>query len=463
MGFFDDYDANFNDKRAQLGTGAFSTVYRCVNKETGEVNAVKVIALKSLKSTDINKIQREIRICTELDHDNIVRLRNSYHDQTHFYIVFEFVSGGELFDEIVKRKFYNEKDASVSMRQILSALKHCHDRKVIHRDLKPENLLLASHEADAPIKITDFGLAVIMEHGPSYFGFAGTPGYLSPEVIRRVPYDTAVDVWACGVILYILLVGYPPFWEEDQKKLYQQIKKCEFDFPSPEWDTVTDEAKGLIRTMLNPDPKKRPTVDALLKHPWFTSADVPSHLHRQGTIDQLKKFNAKRKLKGGINAVIGMRRIASLVSSMSSDKKSPGKSSSTSSVVKFSSSDKVKAVSEKLLHAIDNKQWDMYTDLVDENLTCFEPEAHGELVTGLDFHKFFFENGTATCKSTLQNVNVKVIGDTAIHTSTRLVQCSQDGKVSTAKFEETRIWNSQASSKFGWKLMHFHRSNCSTN
>eukprot|EP00055_Hartaetosiga_balthica_P004701 m.12778 g.12778 ORF g.12778 m.12778 type:complete len:461 (-) comp4057_c2_seq1:138-1520(-) len=457
MGFFDDYDANFSDKRSQLGTGAFSVVHRCVNKQTGEVNAVKVIALQSLKSNDVNKIQREIRICTELDHENIVRMRQAYHDNTHFYLVFEFVSGGELFDEVVTRKFYNEKDASTLMRQIFSALKHCHDKNIIHRDLKPENLLLASREKDAPVKITDFGLAVIMEHGPSYFGFAGTPGYLSPEVIRRVPYDTAVDVWACGVILYILLVGYPPFWEEDQKKLYQQIKAGDYDFPSPEWDTVTDEAKNLIRDMLHLDPKKRPTVDKLLANPWIASTDVPSKLHRQGTIDQLKKFNAKRKLKGGINAIIGMKRIASLVS----DRKLSLKNvvSNTSTEMPTNPEAKVKLLAERLVQAIDEKKWEDYTNLVDEKLTCFEPEAHGDFVTGLDFHKFFFENGATKQKSHVQNVSVNMLGSTAIHTCTRLVQSSDsEGAVSTTKYEETRVWACQGDSMFGWKVIHIHRS-----
>nr|5IG1_A Chain A, CAMK/CAMK2 protein kinase [Salpingoeca rosetta]5IG1_B Chain B, CAMK/CAMK2 protein kinase [Salpingoeca rosetta] len=307
--FFDLYDVDLKDKRSVIGKGAFSTVHRCVNKRTGEVCAVKVIALKSLRSSEINKIKREIGICSSLQHEHIVSMRRAFRDESHFYLVFEYVSGGELFDEIVTRKFYNEKDASACMHQILSALQHCHSKNIIHRDLKPENLLLASKDPNAPVKITDFGLAVIMEQGPTYFGFAGTPGYLSPEVIRRVPYDTAVDVWACGVILYILLVGYPPFWEEDHQKLYAQIKNCQYDFPSPEWDSVTTAAKELIKAMLEPNPKRRPTVQELLQHPWIARRDVPGSVHRQATLEELKKFNARRKLKGGVNAVIGVSKM----------------------------------------------------------------------------------------------------------------------------------------------------------
>ncbi|CDQ93125.1 unnamed protein product, partial [Oncorhynchus mykiss] len=132
-------------------------------------------------------------------------------------------------------------------------------------------------------------------------GFAGTPGYLSPEVLRKDPYGKAVDLWACGVILYILLVGYPPFWDEDQHRLYQQIKAGAYDFPSPEWDTVTPEAKDLINKMLTINPAKRITASEVLKHPWISHrSTVASCMHRQETVECLKKFNARRKLKGAI-------------------------------------------------------------------------------------------------------------------------------------------------------------------
>uniref|UniRef100_A0ACB8ETA8 Calcium/calmodulin-dependent protein kinase type II subunit gamma n=1 Tax=Sphaerodactylus townsendi TaxID=933632 RepID=A0ACB8ETA8_9SAUR len=167
---------------------------------------------------------------------------------------------------------------------------------------EPENLLLASKCKGAAVKLADFGLAIeVQGEQQAWFGFAGTPGYLSPEVLRKDPYGKPVDIWACGVILYILLVGYPPFWDEDQHKLYQQIKAGAYDFPSPEWDTVTPEAKNLINQMLTINPAKRITADQALKHPWVCQrSTVASMMHRQETVECLRKFNARRKLKGAI-------------------------------------------------------------------------------------------------------------------------------------------------------------------
>ncbi|XP_063968879.1 calcium/calmodulin-dependent protein kinase type II subunit alpha-like [Lytechinus pictus] len=162
----------------------------------------------------------------------------------------------------------------------------------------PENLLLASKLKGAAVKLADFGLAIELDNGEQWYGFAGTPGYLSPEVLRKDPYGKPVDIWACGVILYILLVGYPPFWDEDQHRLYSQIKTGAYDYPSPEWDTVTPEAKNLIDMMLTVNPTKRISACQALKHPWIHNRDgYASTVHRQETVECLKKFNARRKLK----------------------------------------------------------------------------------------------------------------------------------------------------------------------
>ncbi|KAF7252383.1 Calcium/calmodulin-dependent protein kinase type II subunit delta, partial [Varanus komodoensis] len=240
-----------------------------------------------------------------------------------FYVI-NRVTGGELFEDIVAREYYSEADASHCIQQILEAVLHCHQMGVVHRDLKPENLLLASKSKGAAVKLADFGLAIeVQGEQQAWFGFAGTPGYLSPEVLRKDPYGKPVDMWACGVILYILLVGYPPFWDEDQHRLYQQIKAGAYDFPSPEWDTVTPEAKDLINKMLTINPAKRINASEALKHPWICGvkwsnrdlvvevvvtvivsifgdkqrSTVASMMHRQETVDCLKKFNARRKLK----------------------------------------------------------------------------------------------------------------------------------------------------------------------
>ncbi|KFQ24489.1 Calcium/calmodulin-dependent protein kinase type II subunit alpha, partial [Merops nubicus] len=256
---------------SSLPRGAFSIVRRCVKVLAGQEYAAKIINTKKLSARDHQKLEREARICRLLKHPNIVRLHDSISEEGHHYLIFDLVTGGELFEDIVAREYYSEADASHCIQQILEAVLHCHQMGVVHRDLKPENLLLASKLKGAAVKLADFGLAIEVEGDQqAWFGFAGTPGYLSPEVLRKDPYGKAVDLWACGVILYILLVGYPPFWDEDQHRLYQQIKAGAYDFPSPEWDTVTPEAKDLINKMLTINPSKRITAAEALKHPWIS-------------------------------------------------------------------------------------------------------------------------------------------------------------------------------------------------
>uniref|UniRef100_A0A673WR65 Calcium/calmodulin-dependent protein kinase type II delta chain n=1 Tax=Salmo trutta TaxID=8032 RepID=A0A673WR65_SALTR len=282
-----------------INTGAFSIVKRCMRISSGQEYAAKIINTKKLSARDHQKLEREARICRLLKHPNIVRLHDSISEEGFHYLVFDLVTGGELFEDIVAREYYSEADASHCIQQILEAVLHCHQTGVVHRDLKPENLLLASKLKGAAVKLADFGLAIeVQGDQQAWFGFAGTPGYLSPEVLRKDPYGKPVDMWACGVILYILLVGYPPFWDEDQHRLYQQIKAGAYDFPSPEWDTVTPEAKDLINKMLTINPAKRVTATDALKHPWICQrSTVASMMHRQETVECLRKFNARRKLK----------------------------------------------------------------------------------------------------------------------------------------------------------------------
>ncbi|XP_043095959.1 calcium/calmodulin-dependent protein kinase (CaM kinase) II beta 1 isoform X25 [Puntigrus tetrazona] len=316
----------------ELGKGAFSVVRRCVKLSTGQEYAAKIINTKKLSARDHQKLEREARICRLLKHPNIVRLHDSISEEGFHYLLFDLVTGGELFEDIVAREYYSEADASHCIQQILEAVLHCHQMGVVHRDLKPENLLLASKCKNAAVKLADFGLAIeVQGDQQAWFGFAGTPGYLSPEVLRKEAYGKPVDIWACGVILYILLVGYPPFWDEDQHKLYQQIKAGAYDFPSPEWDTVTPEAKNLINQMLTINPAKRITAQEALKHPWVCQrSTVASMMHRQETVECLKKFNARRKLKGAILTTMLVSRNFSAAKSLL-NKKADVKESSDSS------------------------------------------------------------------------------------------------------------------------------------
>ncbi|XP_078095596.1 calcium/calmodulin-dependent protein kinase type II subunit beta isoform X49 [Mustelus asterias] len=468
----------------ELGKGAFSIVRRCVKLSTGQEYAAKIINTKKLSARDHQKLEREARICRLLKHSNIVRLHDSISEEGFHYLVFDLVTGGELFEDIVAREYYSEADASHCIHQILDSVNHIHQHDIVHRDLKPENLLLASKCKGAAVKLADFGLAIeVQGEQQAWFGFAGTPGYLSPEVLRKEAYGKPVDIWACGVILYILLVGYPPFWDEDQHKLYQQIKAGAYDFPSPEWDTVTPEAKNLINQMLTINPAKRITATEALKHPWVCQrSTVASMMHRQETVECLKKFNARRKLKGAILTTMLATRNFSAAKSLL-NKKADGvkepqttvihnpvdgiKESSDSSNTTIEDED-VKArkqeiikLTEQLIEAINNGDFEAYAKICDPGLTSFEPEALGNLVEGMDFHRFYFENllskNSKPIHTTILNPHVHLIGeDAACIAYIRLTQYIDiQGRPRTTQSEETRVWHRRDSK---WQNVHFHCS-----
>nr|XP_056705132.1 calcium/calmodulin-dependent protein kinase type II subunit gamma isoform X11 [Euleptes europaea] len=558
----------------ELGKGAFSVVRRCVKKSASQEYAAKIINTKKLSARDHQKLEREARICRLLKHPNIVRLHESISEEGFHYLVFDLVTGGELFEDIVAREYYSEADASHCIHQILESVNHIHQHDIVHRDLKPENLLLASKCKGAAVKLADFGLAIeVQGEQQAWFGFAGTPGYLSPEVLRKDPYGKPVDIWACGVILYILLVGYPPFWDEDQHKLYQQIKAGAYDFPSPEWDTVTPEAKNLINQMLTINPAKRITADQALKHPWVCQrSTVASMMHRQETVECLRKFNARRKLKGAIlttmlvsrNFSVGGRQSSAPASATLSaaaglaeqaaksllNKKSDGVKGSTESCNTTTEDEDLKApplsigdsgsmlegrshseskpqteslqsqlslcysattatqsceekllawdsprqtveldraqsepdltpvvpfmlnspplrkqeiikITEQLIEAINNGDFEAYTKICDPGLTSFEPEALGNLVEGMDFHKFYFENllskNSKPIHTTILNPHVHVIGDDAACIAyIRLTQyIDGQGRPRTTQSEETRVWHRRDGK---WLNVHYHCS-----
>ncbi|KAM4525190.1 calcium/calmodulin-dependent protein kinase type II subunit gamma isoform 8-T8 [Odontesthes bonariensis] len=518
----------------ELGKGAFSVVRRCVKKSSGQEYAAKIINTKKLSARDHQKLEREARICRLLKHPNIVRLHDSISEEGFHYLVFDLVTGGELFEDIVAREYYSEADASHCISQILESVNHIHQHDIVHRDLKPENLLLASKMKGAAVKLADFGLAIeVQGDQQAWFGFAGTPGYLSPEVLRKDPYGKPVDIWACGVILYILLVGYPPFWDEDQHKLYQQIKAGAYDFPSPEWDTVTPEAKNLINQMLTINPAKRITAEQALKHPWVCHrSTVASMMHRQETVECLRKFNARRKLKGAIlttmlvsrNFSVGRQHTNSAAAASSTaslaqeacksllNKKSDSAKESQSTVVhnppdgvkgstesnatndeeemkgrKADSSalsqssaaeemppllpspqsspatrkQEIIKITEQLIEAINNGDFEAYTRICDPGLTSFEPEALGNLVEGMDFHKFYFENllskNSKPVHTTLLNPHVHLIGeDAACIAYIRLTQfVDSTGRPRSSQSEETRVWHRRDGK---WLNVHFHCS-----
>uniref|UniRef100_A0A8C8JLP4 calcium/calmodulin-dependent protein kinase n=1 Tax=Oncorhynchus tshawytscha TaxID=74940 RepID=A0A8C8JLP4_ONCTS len=622
----------------ELGKGAFSVVRRCVKLCTGQEYAAKIINTKKLSARDHQKLEREARICRLLKHSNIVRLHDSISEEGFHYLLFDLVTGGELFEDIVAREYYSEADASHCIQQILEAVLHCHQMGVVHRDLKPENLLLASKCKNAAVKLADFGLAIeVQGDQQAWFGFAGTPGYLSPEVLRKEAYGKPVDIWACGVILYILLVGYPPFWDEDQHKLYQQIKAGAYDFPSPEWDTVTPEAKNLINQMLTINPAKRITAQEALKHPWVCQrSTVASMMHRQETVECLKKFNARRKLKGAVltamlvsrnfsgkccvnthtysllrveparpqtpqtnstkNSIVTspkgnvptpvlvftfnppsslcpsessdssntvededtverpvkvahfhsyplppappatklsdlfgvvrkasgpmsdgegatstpppplanpsvaasppmahtpmqLSRLSDLVSNVrgrlpqplppsnlrprgrggtsprptpsSHPTSPPSMSPSSLSLTSQTRKQEIIKITEQLIEAVNNGDFEAYAKICDPGLTSFEPEALGNLVEGMDFHRFYFENllskNSKPIHTTILNPHVHLIGeDAACIAYIRLTQfVDGQGHPRSSQSEETRVWHRRESK---WQNVHFHCS-----
>ncbi|XP_041440928.1 calcium/calmodulin dependent protein kinase (CaM kinase) II beta L homeolog isoform X19 [Xenopus laevis] len=517
----------------EIGKGAFSVVRRCVKLCSGHEYAAKIINTKKLSARDHQKLEREARICRLLKHPNIVRLHDSISEEGFHYLIFDLVTGGELFEDIVAREYYSEADASHCLHQILESVCFTHSCDIVHRDLKPENLLLASKCKGAAVKLADFGLAIeVQGEQQAWFGFAGTPGYLSPEVLRKEAYGKPVDIWACGVILYILLVGYPPFWDEDQHKLYQQIKAGAYDFPSPEWDTVTPEAKNLINQMLTINPTKRITAHEALKHPWVCQrSTVASMMHRQETVECLKKFNARRKLKGAIlttmlatrNFSVGRQTTApatittaatstalglveqgtkSLLNKKTdvgkpqtnSTKNSAGVTSPKGPIppaaletqttvihnlvdgIKESSDsthtnpedEEMKArkqeiikITEQLIEAVNNGDFEAYAKICDPGLTTFEPEALGNLVEGIDFHRFYFENllskNNKPIHTTILNPHVHVVGeDAACIAYIRLTQyIDTQGRPRTSQSEETRVWHRRDGK---WQNVHFHCS-----
>uniref|UniRef100_A0A8C9DS07 calcium/calmodulin-dependent protein kinase n=1 Tax=Prolemur simus TaxID=1328070 RepID=A0A8C9DS07_PROSS len=455
--------------------GAFSVVRRCVKLCTGHEYAAKIINTKKLSARDHQKLEREARICRLLKHSNIVRLHDSISEEGFHYLVFDLVTGGELFEDIVAREYYSEADASHCIQQILEAVLHCHQMGVVHRDLKPENLLLASKCKGAAVKLADFGLAIeVQGDQQAWFGFAGTPGYLSPEVLRKEAYGKPVDIWACGVILYILLVGYPPFWDEDQHKLYQQIKAGAYDFPSPEWDTVTPEAKNLINQMLTINPAKRITAHEALKHPWVCQrSTVASMMHRQETVECLKKFNARRKLKVSHwplppgTAVLPCAPMAPVLEGRRPGGFPAGPESSDSANTTIEDEDakarkqEIIKTTEQLIEAVNNGDFEAYAKICDPGLTSFEPEALGNLVEGMDFHRFYFENllakNSKPIHTTILNPHVHVIGeDAACIAYIRLTQyIDGQGRPRTSQSEETRVWHRRDGK---WQNVHFHCS-----
>ncbi|GLD99198.1 hypothetical protein PINS_up007916 [Pythium insidiosum] len=240
-----------------IGSGTFSVVREAIHKPSGQKYAIKCIKREGLTAEDIEALTTEVAILKQMNHPNIMILHDFFQEEKFYYLVTEFMEGGELFDRIVEKSYYSEREARDLVKLLLESIKYCHDANVVHRDLKPENLLLTSKDDDASIKLADFGFAKKIEFDTAGLATAcGTPGYVAPEILEGQQYGKAVDIWSIGVITYILLCGYPPFHDDNHNALFKKIKRGKYQFDSPYWDHVrttprTLSARCLSSTLLS--------------------------------------------------------------------------------------------------------------------------------------------------------------------------------------------------------------------
>ncbi|XP_040829324.1 calcium/calmodulin-dependent protein kinase type IV isoform X2 [Ochotona curzoniae] len=309
---------DFFEVESELGRGATSIVYRCRQKGTQKPYALKVLK----KTVDKKIVRTEIGVLLRLSHPNIIKLKEIFETPTEISLVLELVTGGELFDRIVEKGYYSERDAADAVKQILEAVAYLHENGIVHRDLKPENLLYATPAPDAPLKIADFGLSKIVDHQVLMKTVCGTPGYCAPEILRGCAYGPEVDMWSVGVITYILLCGFEPFYDErGDQFMFRRVLNCEYYFISPWWDEVSLNAKDLVRKLIVLDPRKRLSTFQALQHPWVTGK-AANFVHMDTAQKKLQEFNARRKLKAAVKAVVASSRLGSASSSHATSQES---------------------------------------------------------------------------------------------------------------------------------------------
>lgn len=295
-----------------LGSGAFGEVRLCLHKDTQTQRAVKVLRKNLLDDKEMDMLKNEIAILKDMDHPNIVTMYEFLEDEKRIYIVTEICKGGELFDEILNKSKFDEKDAAIVMRQLLSAINYCHKKSVVHRDLKPENMLLEHDKDLEKLKIVDFGTSLTFDPDRALDEKLGTAYYIAPEVIKK-SYNEKCDLWSCGVIMYILLSGEPPFNDPkaDNEAIMKKVEKGKYDISKGVWKTVSKEAKDLIKKLLTFKPEDRISAEEALKHPWLSELKVEVDAATAGSaLTNLKLFRSDQKLKAAAAAYIGSQLIS---------------------------------------------------------------------------------------------------------------------------------------------------------
>jgi serine/threonine protein kinase len=303
----------------KVGSGATADVYKGKSKIRGETTtvAVKVIDKQKFSKREQEALANEVTFLKQCSHNNIIRFYNFFDEEpTKCYLVLELVTGGELFDRISAKTVYNEKDARDLVQTLLDILVHLEEHKIAHRDLKPENLLLKNNESDSDIVLIDFGFAAHCE-GRELKDQCGTPNYVAPEILGKRPYGVEVDLWSAGVIAYIILGGYPPFYADTQSELFKKIARCDYAFDPEWWSPVSDAAKDLIKKMLVVKQDKRLKPSACLRHEWFLSSNNEMmERHLEKSLKGIRLFNAKRKFKGAVKAIIMTNKLKKLISGL---------------------------------------------------------------------------------------------------------------------------------------------------
>lgn len=295
----------YNVDKKKLGEGSYGTVSKATHKETGSIRAVKTISIAQMKNQ--SRLQREVDIMSALDHPNIIKLYDSFEDSRAIYLVMEICEGGEMFDAIIEAGHFGEKDAAVLVQQICRAIYYMHENKYCHRDLKPENFLFTKKGPpkgntpvkDNTLKVIDMGLACTMEKDKQLTTKAGTPYYVSPQVLQG-KYNEKCDMWSIGVIMYVLLCGYPPFYGDSDSEVLAKVKLGNFSFNAQDWKGVSEDAKTLIRNLLKMNEADRLSASAALKDTWIVDkapkAEASTKLPDK-FIGSLRGFRSANKLK----------------------------------------------------------------------------------------------------------------------------------------------------------------------
>ena len=294
-----------------IGEGTFGKVWRAIKKSTGEEFAIKSIDKSTLDQDGVNSLHLEIEIIRQVDHPNIVRAYEFFDEQKYIYIVMEIMRGGEMFDIIVEKDHYSEREAADAIRPVIDAVKYCHEMGIVHRDLKPENLLYSTDDSEGIIKVSDFGLARFYDDDLMTTA-CGSPSYVAPEILMGKGYGLEVDYWSIGVIIYTMLCGFLPFIEDTNEALFEIIKTGQYEFTSPFWDNISDLAKDLIRQCLRVNPRERITAKNMLIHPWIVGTFNPK-INMPDVTNKIRGSNSRRKFRKFGHAAIASNRFMNLL------------------------------------------------------------------------------------------------------------------------------------------------------